>query len=62
MSNVINLRQARKSRARTDARRTGDANAAKFGRSKAEIATEKANQERAAKALDGHQIDEGDPT
>ncbi|MDO5613552.1 MAG: DUF4169 family protein [Paracoccus sp. (in: a-proteobacteria)] len=61
MNNVINLRQARKSRARTDARRTGDANAAKFGRTKAEVAAETTRKNRASKSLDGHRIDKDDP-
>ncbi|RCW89018.1 DUF4169 family protein [Paracoccus lutimaris] len=54
---VINLRAARKSAARDAARAAGDANAAKFGRSKAQKRVEKADADRAARHLDGHRRD-----
>ena len=60
MSKVVNLRQARKSRTRDQARRQGDANAAKFGRSKAEAHREKVETERAARSLDAHRIESDD--
>lgn len=58
MTSVINLRQARKDRDRAEKRAKGDANAAKFGRSKARIAAEKADSERAQKLLDGVKRDD----
>ncbi|MFT4015010.1 MAG: DUF4169 family protein [Paracoccus sp. (in: a-proteobacteria)] len=57
---VVNLRAARKSAARDAARRQGDANAAKFGRSKAEKLAEEAARARAARHLDQHRRDDGD--
>ena len=54
MGEVVSLRQAKKQAARKVARTTGDANAAKFGRTKAERAAQKAEAEKAAKVLDGH--------
>ncbi|MDF3605395.1 DUF4169 family protein [Paracoccus sp. DMF-8] len=60
MSNVINLRQARKSAARNSARRQGDENAAKFGRSKAQRQAEDQAVARARAHLDAHQVDGGD--
>ncbi len=54
---IINLRAARKSAARDAARATGDANAAKFGRSKVQKRIEQADADRAARHLDGHRQD-----
>ncbi len=54
---VINLRAARKSAARDAARRQGDANAVKFGRSKAQRQSEAADTERQERHLDGHRIE-----
>lgn len=54
MAEVINLRQVRKQAARKAARTTADANAAKFGRTKAARASEEAEAEKARRALDGH--------
>jgi len=50
----VNLRAARKSAARDAARRRGDENAAKFGRSKAGKLAEREAALRAARHLDGH--------
>ena len=58
MSTVINLRQARKDRDRADKRAKADANAAKFGRTKTQKATEKDAAERTAKHLDGVKRDD----
>lgn len=51
---VVNLRQARKARARAEKRAKGDANAAKFGRTKAEKAREADDAARARSHLDAH--------
>lgn len=59
MSNVINLRQARKSAARDSARRQGDGNAAKFGRSKAQRQAEDLAAAQARTHLDGHRLEGG---
>ena len=57
--NVVNLRAARKNAARDAARKQGDTNAAKFGRSKAQKQIEQADAERARRHLDAHHRDDG---
>ncbi|WP_347266216.1 DUF4169 family protein [Paracoccus sp. (in: a-proteobacteria)] len=57
---IINLRAARKSAARDSARKQGDQNAAKFGRSKAEKLAETDAAARAARHLDQHRRETGD--
>ena len=58
MAKPVNLREARKARERAAARAQGDANAAKFGRSKAERDLEAARAEKARNALDAHRREE----
>lgn len=53
MADVINLRLARKARARTEAEAAAAANRAKFGQPKAELKARKLELDRAAKLLDG---------
>lgn len=60
MAEIIYLRQARKDRARTDKRATGDENAARHGRSRALKALEKARNDRDAARLDGHRREGGE--
>jgi hypothetical protein len=52
---VVNLRMARKARARTEKAARADASAARHGRTKAQRAAEEAAAERARRALDGHE-------
>lgn len=54
MSKVVNLNKARKARARDAARKHADANAVKFGRTKAEKAQDRADADKASRDLDGH--------
>ena len=54
MAEIVNLRTARKAKARDDARAKADENAAKFGRSKAEKDLQAARAEKAARDFDGH--------
>lgn len=61
MSEIVNLRQARKARERMKARAQGDANAVKFGQSKAGKALDAAQARQARDRLDGHRR-EPDPT
>ena len=56
---VVNLRAARKARARDARRAEADANAARHGRTKAQRADEEAAAERAQRHLDGHERDPG---
>ncbi|WP_010215440.1 DUF4169 family protein [Sphingomonas sp. PAMC 26621] len=53
MAEVINLRRARKARARDAATEGAAANRAAFGRTKAERAAATADAERQARLLDG---------
>lgn len=53
MAEIVNLKAARKARERDAARLQADANAAKFGRTKAEKARDKAVAAKAARDLDG---------
>jgi len=54
MAEVVSLSKAKKDAARKAARKTADANAAKFGRTKAARKLEQAVGEKAASALEAH--------
>lgn len=54
MSKVTNLSRFRKQKARGAKRAAADANAVKFGRSKARKVLDRARQEKSARDLDGH--------
>jgi hypothetical protein len=51
---VVSLNKARKAKVREDDRRQADANAVKFGRTKAEKARDAVAAAQAAGRLDGH--------
>ena len=53
MAEIVNLRTARKAKERETSRATGDENAAKFGRTKAEKNLEKARADKARRDLEG---------
>ena len=57
MAKIINLRQASKTRKRSQKRAQGDENAARFGRSSAEKRIEKDREERLKAHLDQHKRD-----
>jgi hypothetical protein len=57
---IVNLRKARKARARAEAQIRAAENRVRFGRSKAERRTIAAEDDRAARSLDGHRRDTGD--
>lgn len=59
MGEVVNLRIARKRKARTEKAAEADANRLKHGRSKAERQQARDEAERAALHLDGHRRDPG---
>jgi hypothetical protein len=59
IAEIVNLRTARKARARADAAVKADANRAKFGRSKVERLNGDTEASRRAKLLDG--VRRGDP-
>jgi phage protein D len=54
MAEIVNLRTIKKQAARKAARAEADANAAKFGRTRAERTLDKAQAEKAARDLDAH--------
>lgn len=54
MTKIINLRQARKTVTRDVARKQGDENAAKFGRTKLQKQLDRDARARAARHLDNH--------
>lgn len=53
----VNLNRFRKQKARAEKRARADANAVKFGRSKAEKTAESAEITRAKTRLDGHSLE-----
>lgn len=57
MAEIVNLNRFRKQRERDAARRTADENRVAHGRTKAERSKARAEAEKAAKDLDGKQID-----
>ncbi|WP_333683629.1 DUF4169 family protein [Pontibaca methylaminivorans] len=58
MAEVVNLNRARKQRARAARKLRGDENAVRFGRTMSERALDHALQDRAARALDGHRLEQ----
>ena len=57
MAEIVNLRAARKAKARDEARAQADENAAKHGRTKGQKAREAADAARAKAELDGKKRD-----
>lgn len=53
-ADVINLRRARKAKARTEKEKAAEANRGAFGRTKAEKAKTAAERDRASRAIDAH--------
>jgi hypothetical protein len=58
--NVINLRRARKQKARTTARAEADTNAARHGEVKADRTLRTAREDLEARRLDGHRREDTD--
>ena len=56
MSNLLNLNKARKTRDRKAQKATADANALRFGQSKAQKEREKIQKSRTDQALDGKRL------
>lgn len=57
MGQVVNLRRARKRKARDEARRDGDASAARHGRTKGEAARQDAERAQEDRRHEGHRLD-----
>lgn len=62
MADIVNLRMARKHKARMGKERSAEQNRALFGRSKAEREQDKRTAEASAKFLDGHRLSATDPS
>jgi hypothetical protein len=60
MTNIVNLRQARKAKARVEKAKTAEENRARFGRTKAQRQADSAEEQRRAALLDGSRLDRGD--
>ena len=58
MKEVINLGKARKQKAREEARKKADANAAMHGLTRVEKALAKARREQDGSRLDGHKLND----
>ena len=58
MSNIVNLRRARKQKRRVDKDQTAVENRARFGRTKAECHREDAQMELDARKLDGAKVEQ----
>lgn len=58
MSKIVNLRQARKDRDRSEKKAQADANAVRFGRTKAQRLLEAAKAEQARRHLDQLKFDD----
>ena len=57
MADIVNLNRARKRKKAADKEKSAAANRAKFGARKADREKERAEKERAARALDAHERD-----
>nr|WP_087574828.1 DUF4169 family protein [Sphingomonas sp. CDS-1] len=57
MGDIINLRQARKAKARADKDRLAQSNRAKFGRTKAERQVQSLEEERKNRQIEGARLD-----
>ncbi|MGO4403990.1 DUF4169 family protein [Bosea sp. RAF48] len=60
MAEIINLRRARKQKARTEADKAAEQNRISFGRTKAERSLSEAERDKAARHIDGHRLAQGD--
>lgn len=61
MSKVVNLRQRRKAKARTEKEKKADQNRRIHGRTKAEKRKEAMEADLASRRLDGHKLDKDEP-
>lgn len=56
MAEIINLKRARKQKARQEAEAQAEQNRISFGRSKAERRLSEAERDKASRLLDGHRL------
>jgi len=60
MADIVNLRQARKAKARDEKSKDADAKRAAHGRTKSEKSLTQAREEKAARDLDAHKVEKPD--
>ena len=60
MAEIVNLRRARKAKARAEAASEADANRSKHGVSSKLRKLDKARTEKAARSVDAHKLDDGE--
>jgi len=60
MAEIVNLRRARKQRARQDAEAQAEQNRITFGRTKAERTQTDAARDKSTRRLDGHRLSDDD--
>jgi len=58
MAEIVNLKQARKAKARADRAKEAEANRLKFGRPRAEIERKRLEEARAERAHEAHKLDD----
>lgn len=61
MAEIVNLRAARKQKARADRERVADENRTRFGRTKVDKDAARNEERRKASHLDGHRLDLPEP-
>jgi len=61
MTEIVNLRLARKARQRSEAAAAAEENRARFGRTRGEKAQQAAEAERLARTVDGARREPGEP-
>ena len=61
-ADIVNLRQVRKQKARSEKDKAAEANRLQFGRTKSEKSLTRALNEKAEKTLDQGRIDKPDPS
>jgi hypothetical protein len=57
MAEIVNLKRIRKDKARQQREREAEANRVRFGRTKAQKASDRQTQERAGRAVDDKKLD-----
>ncbi|MDP3255928.1 MAG: DUF4169 family protein [Bosea sp. (in: a-proteobacteria)] len=60
MAEIVNLRRARKQRARQEAEEQAQQNRIAFGRTKAERSLSEAERDKVVRTLDGHRLGSSD--
>jgi len=60
MAEIINLRRARKQKARVEADKAAEQNRISFGRTKAERSLAEAERDKAARHVEGHRLGRDD--